>query len=75
MAKLNRDSYEDSKKTFEKLLPDSETRLKVINFLGMAIGFADTINSEKWNINLDLNGHFIRFNVGHEYCIEIIAYK
>ncbi len=75
MAKLNRNSYEDSKKTFEKLLPDSETRLKVIYFLGMAIGLADTLNSEKWNVNLDLSGRFIRFNVGHEYCIEIIEQR
>jgi len=72
MAKIDRNSYEDAKRTFKKLLPDSEIRRKVIDFLGIAISFADTINCEKWNINLDLNGHFIRFNVGHEYCIEII---
>ncbi|EKT3964823.1 HNH endonuclease [Flavobacterium psychrophilum] len=72
MAKIDRNSYQDAKKTFEKLLPDNETRQKVVDFLATSIGYADTLNSEKWNINLDLNGHFIRFNVGHEYCIEII---
>ena len=72
MAKIYRNSYQDAKKTFEKLLPDSETRQKVVDFLATSIGYADTLNSEKWNLNLDLNGHFIRFNVGHEYCIEII---
>lgn len=72
MAKIDRNSYQDAKITFEKLLPDSETRQKVVDFLGTAVGFADTLNSDKWNLNLDLNGHFIRFNVGHEYCIEII---
>lgn len=72
MAKIDRNSYEDAKLTFEKLLPDSETRQKVVDFLATSIGYADTLNSDKWNLNLDLNGHFIRFNVGHEYCIEII---
>lgn len=72
MAKIDRNSYQDAKLTFEKLLPDSETRQKVVDFLATSIGYADTLNSEKWNLNLDLNGHFIRFNVGHEYCIEII---
>ena len=71
MAKIDRNSYQDAKKTFEKLLSDSETRKKVVDFLATSIGYADTLNSEKWNLNLDLNGHFIRFNVGHEYCIEI----
>jgi hypothetical protein len=72
MAKIDRNSYQDAKLTFEKLLPDIETRQKVVDFLGTAIGFADRLNSDKWNLNLDLSGHFIRFNVGHEYCIEII---
>ena len=75
MAKIDRNSYQDAKLTFEKLLPDSETRQKVIDFLATAIGYADTLNSNKWNVNLDLNGHFIRFNVGHEYCIEIISQR
>ena len=72
MAKIDRNSYQDAKRTFEKLLPDSETRQKVVDFLVTSINYADTLNSEKWNLNLDLNGHFVRFNVGHEYCIEII---
>ncbi len=49
MAKIDRNSSQDAKRVFEKLLPDSETRSKVENFLGNAIGFADTLNSEKWN--------------------------
>lgn len=75
MAKIDRNSYQDAKLTFEKLLPDSGTRQKVVDFLATAIGYADTLNSENWNLNLDLNGHFIRFNVGHEYCIEIIEQR
>ncbi len=72
MAKIDRNSSQDAKQVFEKLLPNSEIRSKAEDFLGNAIGFADTLNSEKWNLNLDLNGNFIRFNVGHEYCIEIL---
>lgn len=71
MPKIDRNSVLDAKRIFEKFLPERETRLKVINLLGTAIGFADTLNSENWNLNLDKNGQFIRFNVGHEYCIEI----
>lgn len=73
MAKIDRNSYSDAKQTFEKLLPDIETRQEVVTFLGMAISYADTLNSDNWNLNLDINGRFIRFNVGHEYCIEIKA--
>ncbi len=75
MAKIDRNSYEDAKRVFEKLIPDNQTRSKVEDFLSNSIGFADTLNSEKWNLNLDLNGNFIRFNVGHEYCIEIIGQR
>jgi 5-methylcytosine-specific restriction endonuclease McrA len=75
MAKIDRNSYEDAKRVFEKLIPDNQTRLKVEDFLSNSIGFADTLNSEKWNLNLDLNGNFIRFNAGHEYCIEIIGQR
>ncbi len=75
MPKIDRNNSQDAKRVFEKLLPENETRSRVEDFLGDAIRFADTLNSEKWNLNLDLNGNFIRFNVGHEYCIEIISQR
>jgi len=71
MTKIDRNSIVDTRKIFEKFLPEKETRQIVINFLVSAIQFADTLNNENWNINLDKNGQFVRFNVGHEYCIEI----
>ncbi|HNU58656.1 MAG TPA: hypothetical protein PKI08_01755, partial [Aquaticitalea sp.] len=71
MAKFDRNSIEDAKKVFEKLLPDVSTRTKLIEFLSDAISYADILNSQKWNLNLDKNGNFIRFNTGHEYCIQI----
>jgi 5-methylcytosine-specific restriction endonuclease McrA len=71
MAKIDRNSIEDAKKVFEKLLPDESIRKKMIEFLSDAISYADILNSQKWNLNLDKNGNFIRFNIGHEYCIQI----
>lgn len=71
MAKIDRNSIEDAKKVFEKLLPDESTRKKLIEFLSDAISYADILNSQKWNLNLDKNGNFVRFNTGHEYCIQI----
>lgn len=71
MAKIDRNSIEDAKKVFEKLLPDESTRTKLIEFLSDAISYADILDSQKWNLNLDKNGNFIRFNTGHEYCIQI----
>lgn len=71
MAKIDRNNIENAKKVFEKLLPDESTRMKLIEFLSDAISYADILNSQKWNLNLDKNGNFIRFNTGHEYCIQI----
>lgn len=70
-TKIDRNNYQDAKKVFEKLLPDNLTRRKVIDFLVDAIEFADFLNNQEWNLNLDKDGQFIRFNTGHEYCIEI----
>lgn len=71
MAKIDRNSIEDARIVFKKLLPDESTRTKLIEFLSDAISYADILNSQKWNLNLDKNGNFIRFNTGHEYCIQI----
>ncbi len=71
MAKIDRNSIEDAQRIFEKLLPKKSSRLKVIEFLSNAINYANILNSRKWNLNLDINGQFVRFNTGHEYCIEI----
>lgn len=73
MAKINRDSFEDAKNVVEKFLPNYNTRKKFIDFLGDAMSFANSINSENWNLNLDKNGHFLRFNTGHEFCIELTS--
>jgi 5-methylcytosine-specific restriction protein A len=71
MPKIDRNSIEDAIKVTTKLLPNQITRNVILEFLKKAILFADQLNSQNWNLNLDKNGQFIRFNVGHEYCIRI----
>lgn len=71
MAKWNRDDKEDARQAVEELVPDSRKRQEFINLLCDAITFADAIDSNNWNLNLDPNGKYLRFNTGHEYCIEL----
>lgn len=78
MAKTNkkrfdRTSYKDAKKISENLLPDSSVREKILKFLGKIIIYANDINADNWNLNLDKHGKFIRFNVGQTYCLEILS--
>ena len=73
MPKLNRDNPEDAKRAVERLLPDPNKRQKFINLLCDAISVADTIDTANWNLNLDTSGKFLRFNTGHEYCIQLNA--
>ncbi|WP_421919547.1 HNH endonuclease [Marinifilum sp.] len=71
MKNIDRNSVHDAQIIFEKLLPEPNARIKVIEFLSNAINYADIIDSQNWNLNLDKQGKFIRFNTGHEYCIQI----
>lgn len=71
MAKINRDSFSDAKDTIEQILPDDHIRKLFINFLADSISYADSIKSDNWCLNLDLDGRFLRFNVGQEYCITL----
>jgi hypothetical protein len=71
MAKINRDSFSDAKNTIEKLLPDSNAQKLFIHFLADAVSYADSLKIDNWNLNLDLKGKFLRFNVGQEYCITL----
>jgi len=71
MKKIDRNNEKHAKEIIEKLLPDFSHRNNLIKFISSAIIFANEINSKNWNLNLDKNGHFIRFNVGQEYCIQI----
>ena len=68
---IDRNSYNDAKTTFEKLIGDESKRIVFIDFLCSAIDFAHSMNISNWNLNLDKDGQFVRLNVGHEYCIQI----
>lgn len=71
MPKIDRNSNIQAKEVIEKLIPDKSLRIKLINFLSSSIEYANEINPSNWNINLDINGQFVRFNTGQEYCIKI----
>lgn len=71
MQKVDRNNEKHAKEIIEKLLPNLSLRNSLIEFISSAIIFANEINSKNWNLNLDKNGRFIRFNVGQEYCIQI----
>ncbi len=68
---ISRDSLKDSKYIIEKFIPDILTRRIVLEFLVDKIVYASKLNNANWNLNLDKNGNFLRFNTGHEYCIQI----
>lgn len=71
MPEINRTSIKDAQKIAEEFMPDETVRQKLLIFLSNAIVYSNGLNPDNWNLNLDKNGGFIRFNVGHEYCIEI----
>ncbi|MHB2155763.1 hypothetical protein ACX8XN_15385 [Calditrichota bacterium GD2] len=68
---ISRESLTDAKKLIEKFIPDIRLRISILEFLAQKIKYANKINENNWNLNLDKNGRFLRFNTGHEYCIQI----
>ncbi len=72
---ISRNSVNDAKYLFEKFVPSFLNRKILIEFLADKIIYASKINNANWNLNLDKNGNFIRFNTGHEYCIQITKEK
>jgi hypothetical protein len=71
MPKLDRNSIDDAKRTVENFLPEQYKRQAFINFICDAISYTQTIDDNNWNLNLDKGGKFLRFNTGHEYCIQL----
>jgi len=71
MPKINRESSEDAKKIIDEFIDNESIKYELLSFLSNAIIYANGLNQKNWNLNLDKNGGFVRFNVGHEYCIEI----
>lgn len=71
MSVVDRANHKDAKKVVEFLLPDRFVRKETLRFLVNAIIYSNGLKSDNWNLNLDKNGKFIRFNVGHAYCVQI----
>jgi 5-methylcytosine-specific restriction endonuclease McrA len=72
MTKISRDNADDAKLLVEKFLNNGfSNKDQLLLFLANAIIFANGLNQQNWNLNLDTNGQFIRFNIGRVYCIQI----
>lgn len=68
---IDRYSVEDAEKIVKKFLPDINTRRILLSFLADSINYANSLDCANWNLNLDKDGNFIRFNIGQVYCITI----
>ncbi|MER2556592.1 MAG: HNH endonuclease signature motif containing protein [Candidatus Competibacter denitrificans] len=76
MAKINRNSVFDAEKCISCLLDShASNRKNIVLFLSEQIKFANKIDPINWNLNLALDGSFLRFNVGQEYCIELYEHQ
>lgn len=71
MPIINREDAENAQKITEQLIPDDGIRRDILTFLSKAIVYANGLMPDNWNINVDKNSKFVRFNVGQEYCIQM----
>lgn len=71
MRIIDRNSMVDAKQCIDSFLAKLGNKQAIVTFLSEKIQYADKIDPENWNLNLDLNGSFLRFNVGQVYCIQI----
>jgi 5-methylcytosine-specific restriction protein A len=71
MQNLDRNSMNDAQRVINEFLYNESIKQIVLPFLTNAILYANSLDPSNWNLNLDRNGKFIRFNVGQEYCIQL----
>lgn len=71
MVLIDRNSLDDARKYLSRLFSIHGDAQKLAIFLSEKIKLAHSINPNNWNLNFDTNSNFIRFNVGHEYCIDV----
>ncbi len=71
MTNINREDAEIAQKITERFIPDDGIRRDILTFLCKAIVYANSLMPDNWNINVDKNSKFVRFNVGQEYCIQM----
>ncbi len=71
MSIVNRKNSGDAQKIIDEFIIDNRIKHSVLWFLSKAISYANDLDPGNWNLNLDKDGKFVRFNVGQVYCIEI----
>jgi len=75
MANIDRNNVIDARKHIGKLFSIHTKDNKLAAFLANQLKVANEVNPQNWNLNFGLNGKFIRFNVGQEYCIQIYKHE
>jgi len=75
MANIDRNSVIDARNHIGKLFSIHTSNNKLADFLANQLKIANKINPQNWNLNYGLNGKFLRFNVGQEYCIQIYEHE
>lgn len=70
MHKLDRNNFSDAKRFAGLLLESLGEATVVAAFFADGMRHADKLNTGNWNLNLDLDGKFLRFNTGQVYCVE-----
>ena len=71
MVRIDRNSLEDARKHVDLLLSQHGTQEQIAEFVAKKIAYANALDASNWNLNWDLYGKYLRFNVGQEYCIQI----
>ncbi|MFU8789880.1 MAG: hypothetical protein ACNA7G_12695, partial [Methylobacter sp.] len=75
MANIDRNSVIDARKYIGKLLSFHGKGNKLAVFLSNQLRIANKASPHNWNLNFGLDGKFLRFNVGQEYCIQIYEHE
>ena len=73
MYPIDRNDIQTSQKIIESFFTNRIVKKETLNFICKSIVYANTKDQSNWNLNLDINGNFLRFNIGQEYCIEIYS--
>lgn len=71
MVSIDRNSVADAKQWINTFFAKHGSVERIADFLSGQIEYAHKLHADNWNLNLDINGKFLRFNIGQEYCIQI----
>ena len=72
---IDRNSFSDAKKRISFLLSKHGSKHEISEYLASKIEYANQLNKDNWNLNLSLDGKFLRFNTGQEFCIQIDEHR